>query len=315
MSASDNDDQQQSGAGRGHLAPVTWLPGARAESSPASAGEDRRRPVGDDDLPTLRSVLGEVDELLERRRARMGASRHPARGSAGSTGDDDASSGWATPGVDHEITPSRRSSFVDAEFDDEGADDESDGADGEAEDPLGSGPLAREEQAAERAAAKAARKAENVAMHALTRRGMSRREMERVLGARELDEESVASELARLESVGLIDDVALAQQLVGTLQERKGLGRTAIAAELTRRLLSPAAIEYALELVDSGDELARAREIAIKRATQLRSLDHETAVRRLSSYLARRGYSGSTVRTAVDAALAPSRRGSGVRFS
>jgi len=159
-----------------------------------------------------------------------------------------------------------------------------------------------------------ARRAENVAMHALTRRGVSRRELERTLRARDLSEHIVEAELDRLEGVGLIDDVALAQNLVGTLQERKGLGRSAIAAELTRRLLAPSAIEYALELVDTGDELARARELARKRAPQLRSLDREVAVRRLSAYLARRGYSGTTVRTAVDSALPARSTGSGVRF-
>jgi regulatory protein len=159
----------------------------------------------------------------------------------------------------------------------------------------------------------AAQKAERVSMNALTRRGMSKREVERSLLARELDDETVASELDRLEGVGLIDDMALAQNLVGILQERKGLGRSAIAAELTRRLLAPAAIEYALELVDTGDELGRAREIAVKRASQLRSYDHQTAVRRLSAFLMRRGYSGSTVRAAVEHAL-PTTPASRVRF-
>ena len=150
-------------------------------------------------------------------------------------------------------------------------------------------------------------------MNALTRRGMSKREVERSLLARELDDETVASELDRLEGVGLIDDMALAQNLVGILQERKGLGRSSIAAELTRRLLAPAAIEYALELVESSDELGRAREIAVKRASQLRSYDRETAVRRLSAFLMRRGYSGSTVRAAVEHAL-PATPSSRVRF-
>ncbi|HEY4226275.1 MAG TPA: regulatory protein RecX [Pseudolysinimonas sp.] len=164
-----------------------------------------------------------------------------------------------------------------------------------------------------RAEARAAAKAERVSMNALTRRGMSKREVERSLRARELDDDTVAAELERLEGVGLIDDLALAQNLVGILQERKGLGRSAIAAELTRRLLTPAAIEYALELVDTGDELGRAREIAVKRASQLRSYDRETAVRRLSAFLMRRGYSGSTVRAAVEHAL-PSTPASRVRF-
>jgi regulatory protein len=158
-----------------------------------------------------------------------------------------------------------------------------------------------------------AARAHNVSLHALARRGMSRREVERTLRSRDLSEESIASELEQLETSGLIDDMALAQNLVGTLQERKGYGRSAIAAELTRRLLAPAAIEYALELIDTSDELARAREVAMKRAGQLRGYDHDTAVRRLSGYLMRRGYSGSTLRAAVEAAL-PSTPSSRVRF-
>jgi regulatory protein len=160
---------------------------------------------------------------------------------------------------------------------------------------------------------RAAQRAERISMNALTRRGMSKREVERSLVARELDDETVAAELERLEGVGLIDDMALAQNLVGILQERKGLGRSSIAAELTRRLLAPAAIEYALELVETSDELGRAREIAVKRAAQLRSYDRETAVRRLSAFLMRRGYSGSTVRAAVEHAL-PATPSSRVRF-
>jgi regulatory protein len=155
--------------------------------------------------------------------------------------------------------------------------------------------------------------AERISMKALGRRAHSRREIERLLRDGGIDEPGIARECDRLARVGLIDDTALAQNLVATLQERKALGRTAIAAELTRRLLAPSAIEYALDLVDTGDELARARELARKRASQLTGVDREAAVRRLSGYLARRGYSGSTVRAAVDEALAQRSTGS-VRF-
>lgn len=155
---------------------------------------------------------------------------------------------------------------------------------------------------------------ERLSMKALARRSLSQRELERMLRDSGADESAVAAEIDRLARVGLLDDEALAQSLVASLQERKGLGRTAIAAELTRRLLAPAAIEYALELVDTGDELARASELARKRAPQLSSLDRDAAVRRLSGYLARRGYSGSTVRAAVEQAL-PLQSRSKVRFS
>lgn len=155
--------------------------------------------------------------------------------------------------------------------------------------------------------------AHHVSITALARRGLSRREVERHLRDRGFEQHEIDDEVARLDADGYVDDVALAQNLVGTLQERKGLGRSAIAAELTRRLLAPAAIEYALELIDSSDELSRARELAVKRARQLGGLDRDTAVRRLSAYLARRGYGGSTVRAAVDQAL-PASAGRGVAF-
>lgn len=155
--------------------------------------------------------------------------------------------------------------------------------------------------------------ARNVSISALARRGLSRRELERHLRDRDFSDDEIVDEVSRLERDGYVDDIALAQNLVGTLQERKGLGRSAIAAELTRRLLAPAAIEYALDLIDTGDELSRAREIAVKRAGQLHHLDRETAVRRLSAYLARRGYGGSTIRAAVDQAL-PSSARRGVAF-
>jgi len=156
--------------------------------------------------------------------------------------------------------------------------------------------------------------AERISMKALGRRALSQRELERMLRDGGVDEVGIARECDRLTRVGLLDDTALAQTLVGTLQERKGLGRTAIAAELTKRMLAPAAIEYALELVDAGEELARARELARKRAGQLSGLDRDAAVRRLSGYLARRGYAGSTVRAAVDEALPLRSAGSAVRF-
>jgi len=141
---------------------------------------------------------------------------------------------------------------------------------------------------------------EQHSLRALGRRGLSRRELGRRLTQAGYEADAVEAELDRLEATGLIDDFALAQTLVVTLQERKGLGRSGIAAELARRVVSPAAIAYALDLVDDGDELERARELAGKRARSLVGLDQATAQRRLSAYLMRRGFSGSAVRAAVD---------------
>jgi SOS response regulatory protein OraA/RecX len=154
---------------------------------------------------------------------------------------------------------------------------------------------------------------ENVSMHALTRRGMSVAEMTRLLEAREIEPDEVTAELQRLAGVGLLDDQALADNLVRTLQDRKGLGRTAISAELRRRKVDQGAIEEALGSIDTDDELTRAIEVATKRAGQLSSYDPATAKRRLGAYLQRRGYSGSVLSAAMNAALSPGDSG-GVRF-
>jgi regulatory protein len=145
----------------------------------------------------------------------------------------------------------------------------------------------------------------NVSMYALARRGMSSHEMRDYLTSREFDGGIVDEEVARLEGVGLLDDEALAETLVRTLRDRKGLGRQALTSELRRRRVGTLAIEEALANV-GDDELERAIAIAEKRAPQVRSLDSETAKRRLSAFLMRKGYSGSVVSTAVQRALAPS---------
>ena len=160
---------------------------------------------------------------------------------------------------------------------------------------------------------KKSNRTENVAMHALTRRGMSVAEMTKLLENREIEPDDIEAEIARLEGVGLLDDSALAETLVRTLQERKGLGRSAISAELRRRKVDQVAIEEALGSIDTDDELQRAIEVAVKRAGQLSSYDPATAKRRLGAYLQRRGYSGSVFSAAMEAALSPS-RGGGVQF-
>ena len=154
---------------------------------------------------------------------------------------------------------------------------------------------------------------ENVSMHALTRRGMSIAEMTRLLEAREIEPDDVEAEIERLEGVGLLDDQALADNLVRTLQDRKGLGRSAISAELRRRKVDQGAIDEALDSIDTDDELARAIEVATKRAGQLSSYDAATAKRRLGAYLQRRGYSGSVLSEAMNTALSTRDTG-GVRF-
>lgn len=155
----------------------------------------------------------------------------------------------------------------------------------------------------QRAGDRASRRAANVSLHQLARRGMSRWELEQVLVRREVDPAAAAAELDRLESVGLLDDAALAVTLVRTQHARRGLGRQALAAELRRRHIATDVIEDALGELGDDEEQERVTELARDRARRLEGLERTVAERRLSGFLARKGYGSSLVRHAVQAAL------------
>lgn len=161
--------------------------------------------------------------------------------------------------------------------------------------------------AADRAAEKATRRANNVSIHQLARRGLSRWELERVLERREVEPQTAQAELDRLESVGLLDDAALAVSIVYAEQTRKGRGRQAIEQELRRRHISAEIIEEALSELDGDDEQERAIALAVKRVSQLSAYDDETVRRRLTGFLSRKGYSGDAVRAGLAAAFAARR--------
>lgn len=180
-------------------------------------------------------------------------------------------------------------------------------------------PDSAEPEVAEPRPARAVRRAENVSLAGLTRRNMSRWEIEKLLRSRDIDEEIIIEEISRLEGVGLIDDAALAETLVRTGRERKGLGRQALISELRRRHIDNAIIDEAVAVSEEAEdsEQQRASELAIKRARALESYDLETAKRRLIGFLMRKGYNSSIVQAAVAEALSgrPSGRAtSGVRF-
>ncbi|WP_022881801.1 regulatory protein RecX [Gryllotalpicola ginsengisoli] len=157
--------------------------------------------------------------------------------------------------------------------------------------------------ALERVREKAGRRALNVSTHQLARRGMSRWELQQVLRKRGVEDEVAEAELDRLESVGLLDDDALAVSLVYAARARKGQGRQAIERELRRRHIDDDAISAALADFDEEAQVDQAIELAIKRVGQLRDLDDATAERRLFGYLHRRGYPTEVVCIAVGDAM------------
>ncbi|MFT2694112.1 regulatory protein RecX [Clavibacter zhangzhiyongii] len=172
---------------------------------------------------------------------------------------------------------------------------------------------AEEERAAERTPERQRRRADNVLANRLRGRGLSLAEARDVLAGAEIDPDIAEETLARYVSLQYIDEAALAEQILHTHLDRKGLGRRSVEMEMRRRKLDPLVIEEAMA-EQPDDELARATEVAMKRVGQLSSYDDETAERRLTSFLMRRGYGGQVVRDAAKAALATRRGSSRVRF-
>lgn len=172
---------------------------------------------------------------------------------------------------------------------------------------------AEEERAAERTPERQRRRADNVLANRLRGRGLSLAEAREVLEDAEIDPDIAEETLARYVSLQYIDEAALAEQILHTHLDRKGLGRRSVEMEMRRRKLDPLVIEEAMA-EQPDDELSRATEVALKRVGQLSSYDDETAERRLTSFLMRRGYGGGVVRDAAKAALATRRGSSRVRF-
>ncbi len=144
--------------------------------------------------------------------------------------------------------------------------------------------------------------AENVLTRRLRARSLSHAEAEGVLSEVGVYGEEADELLERYERLGYLDEQRLAEQIVHTHHERKGLGRSAVEAEMRRRQIDPCVIYEVLDTLDV-DEVGPATALADQRARRMGDLDDATAERRLLGFLMRKGYSSSVSREAVKAAL------------
>lgn len=149
--------------------------------------------------------------------------------------------------------------------------------------------------------------AHDVCLRLLTVRARSRAELEAQLTKRGYPDDISAQVLDRLVEVGLIDDVAFAEQWVRERRTNAGKGKRALASELRTKGVDPDVIAETLDSVDAGEWRVRAEELV---ATKLRreSLDDEPKVtRRLVAMLARRGYNQGMAFDVVSTQLAQER--------
>lgn len=136
----------------------------------------------------------------------------------------------------------------------------------------------------------------NKALSYLSYRPRSKAELERYLKGKKLADESAAQVMERLAQLQLVDDGEFARYWVENREQFAPRSKYALRSELRQKGLSSGDVDAA---VGALDEDASAYEAARKRAARLSALDRETFQRRLSGFLARRGFGYAVVKRIV----------------
>jgi regulatory protein len=132
--------------------------------------------------------------------------------------------------------------------------------------------------------------ARKILLDQLTGRARSRSELATKLAKKNVPTDVADRLLTRFEEVGLIDDEAFARLWVQSRQSGKGLARRALAQELRRKGIDDQVAREALEEVDPDEEIESARALVRRKMRSVQRIDRNTAIRRLTGMLARKGY-------------------------
>lgn len=139
------------------------------------------------------------------------------------------------------------------------------------------------------------------ALNFLSYRPRSETEIRRYLQKKELPEAQMAGVVERLKRAGLVDDKGFAELWVENRTTFKPKAKRALQAELKAKGVGGKEIAAALAGVD---EAAAARQLAVARAPRLlrQKLTRLEFKKKLSEYLARRGFDYETISEAVERA-------------
>jgi regulatory protein len=132
--------------------------------------------------------------------------------------------------------------------------------------------------------------ARKILLDQLTGQPRSRAELRSKLAKRRVPTEIAERLLDRFADVGLVDDAAFARAWVQSRQPGKGLARRALAQELRRKGVDDEVARTALDEVNPEEETEAARLLVRRRLRSTTGLTRDTAVRRLTGMLARKGY-------------------------
>lgn len=138
------------------------------------------------------------------------------------------------------------------------------------------------------------------ALRLLAGRPHFRADLRRKLMARGYEAAEVDDALARCAAQGYLDDEATARAFVAERQERRGLGRARIAAELRRHGATAEAIAAALGEVSDDGDLERARAAASR--WRRHGGEGPAAKAALARHLDRKGFSRRAIVAVLDQA-------------
>ena len=144
-------------------------------------------------------------------------------------------------------------------------------------------------------------KALRKAMHRLTRRAMSRHDLDRKLRDLEFESEVRQRALDRLTELGYLDDEAFGRSLIRELQRAKPAGPRLLRQKLMTKGLDRTLIDQLVEEATADtDDYEPALELARNRLTQLHRHDPTTRLRRVHGLLGRRGFDADTIRRVME---------------
>ncbi len=139
------------------------------------------------------------------------------------------------------------------------------------------------------------KKAKEKALHYLSYKEYTASQLkERLL--RDVDEESAALAVGRMEELGLVDDDDYAERFARDLYERKRYGLIRIRQEMRQRGLTDEQIEFAVSLLPDAP-LVRIRELIEKKYPL--AWEDEKVKRRAFAAMLRMGYCAADVRKAL----------------
>ncbi len=135
----------------------------------------------------------------------------------------------------------------------------------------------------------------------LAGRSHSREELRRKLARKGFESDEIDGALDRLTELGYLDDAAFARAVVRRRSTSRG--PAALAAELSAKGISRAAVAEALSGFDAGSQLEAATRLAERLYADKPVPGYQEMLNRIGGKLVRRGYSPSIVREACRAVM------------